>query len=442
MRSLFLASLFSILMLLGLAAPFIAALGYVWVDIVKPQNLAYSIINGAPLALISVIITTIFFLINDRKNPPKVGSIMLLLVFFSAWITLTTALSSPELQLVGWFKWKSSFYILLFTLFIPFIFRSRIQIESLLLIIIFSASTVFFSAGVKTALGSGGYGQLAIMGQENTGLSESSTLAAVCVMLIPLMHYCIKHTLIFPRNKLTKLFFIGLIGLALLTVVGTSARTGLIAIIVLTTSYFLRSQRKLLILLLLPIIFVISTNIDVTSTLWGGRMSTINTYEADSSALGRIAVWKWTLDFVQENPLGGGFNAYLLNGISSVNEQGIFYYAPGVLKGKAFHSVYFEILGEQGYLGFFVYFLIIYITLIKLYKIKKNYQTFPEFKWICDLSVHLRDSIIIFLAAGAFIGIGYQPYIFYLIAITISLEQYLVNSERLSKDEKIKGVSN
>lgn len=418
-------------MLLGFAAPFSAALGYVWIDIVKPQTLAYSIINGAPLALISVIFTFVLYLTKDRKAVPKFDSIMFLIGFFAFWITVTTTFSFPELQVLAWFKWKSSFYSLLFALFLPFIFRTRIQLEALLLIIIFSASTIFFSAGIKTALGSGGYGQLAIMGQQNTGLSESSTLAAVCVMLIPLMHYCIKNSLIFPQNKLSKLFFLGLIVLALLTVVGTSARTGLIAIIVLAASYILRSKKKLFVVLLMPIVFVIYENIDLSSTIWGGRMATINTYDADSSALGRIAVWKWTLDFVQENPLGGGFNAYLLNRIATVNEQGISYYAPGILKGKAFHSVYFELLGEQGYIGFFVYFLIIFLTWMKLYQIKKKFQGVQGFEWLCDLSTHLRDSIVIFLSAGAFIGIGYQPYIFYLIAITMSLGQYLGTSPRL-----------
>src|SRR3546814_10111048 len=44
-----------------------------------------------------------------------------------------------------------------------------------------------------------------------------------------------------------------------------------------------------------------------------GRMSTIQTYEADASASTRLAVWAWTWDYAKKNPLGGGFEAYRQN---------------------------------------------------------------------------------------------------------------------------------
>jgi putative inorganic carbon (HCO3(-)) transporter len=83
---------------------------------------------------------------------------------------------------------------------------------------------------VKTLLGSGGYGTLAIMGVENTGLAEGSTLALVFVMLIPLIIFLMRNTLIFPRNRLTYALSSAYIVTALATVVGTGARTGMIAV--------------------------------------------------------------------------------------------------------------------------------------------------------------------------------------------------------------------
>ena len=40
------------------------------------------------------------------------------------------------------------------------------------------------------------------------------------------------------------------------------------------------------------------------------RMSTITGHEQDMSASTRVAVWNWTLDYVDVNPWGGGFDAY------------------------------------------------------------------------------------------------------------------------------------
>lgn len=425
MRGLFLTAVFTFLIFQGASVPFVAALAYVWVDIVKPQDLAYSIINSMPLAFIAGMAAIGFYVINDRKSPPKFTPVMFLLCVFAAWITLSTAISNEYLQIFSWNKWDWAFKVLVFTVFIPYVFRSRVQIEALILIIILSVGTLFFSAGVKTALGSGGYGVLAIMGAQNTGLAEGSTLAAVCVMLLPLMHFALGNSVIFSTNKYFRFVVVGLMVTAAATVIGTAARTGLIAAGVLFFRYFIRSKKKAMWLFFIATSLGILLISDVSSSVWSSRMKTINTYDQDSSALGRIAVWKWTLEFVSEHPLGGGFDAYKLNRIASVSELGATYYEPGKMAGKAFHNIYFEVLGEQGIPGLLIYITIMVLTLVNLRKIAKKCNGSPELNWAKNLAQALGDATIIFLAAGMFIGIAYQPFIFYMVAISISLQQYL-----------------
>ena len=48
---------------MGFTAAFAAALGFVWVDIVKPQQLAYSIINDLPLSLVAALTTLFLFVV-------------------------------------------------------------------------------------------------------------------------------------------------------------------------------------------------------------------------------------------------------------------------------------------------------------------------------------------------------------------------------------------
>ena len=433
MRGLFLTFVFVLLLFQGGSAPFIAALAYVWVDIVKPQELAYSIINGKPLALIAGVCTIVFYFLNDRKSPPKFTFVLFLLCVFAGWITLTTAIADPGLQAFSWGKWDWAFKVLIFTIFMPYVFRSRVQIESFILVLILSIATLFFSAGVKTLLGSGGYGVLAVMGASNTGLAEGSTLAAVCIMLIPLIHFAYNDSIIFPQNKYLKIFALGLLVTAIATVIGTAARTGVIAGGVLIFRYVIRSKRKFLWLSSMAVVVGVLLLADVFSSVWGSRMSTINSYDQDSSALGRIAVWKWTLGFVADHPLGGGFDAFRLNGIAAVSEHGISYYQPGRMDGKAFHNIYFEVLGEQGIPGLIIYILIIALVLVKLHHVYKKFGNDSELKWASNLAKSLTDAIIVFLAAGMFIGIAYQPYIFYVIAISIALEQYIERCTSLKK---------
>jgi putative inorganic carbon (HCO3(-)) transporter len=428
MQSLFLSAVFFILIFTGFSAAFAAALGFVWVDIVKPQQLAWAIITNWPLSLIAAVAMVAQYFIKDRKFPPRLGSILILIAIFTVWVTFTTMMSTiPERP---WGKWDWVYKVLLFALFIPFIFRSRVQIEAFVLVFVFSAATIFFSAGVKTMLGGGGYGTLAIMGGGNTGLAEGSTLAVVCVMLIPLIVFLMRHTLLFPRSWITYGLFIGIIVTALATVVGTGARTGIIAVVVLCGLSALKSKRKLWWIAGAALVGIGYLNVDLSDTRWGARMSTIETYNKDSSALGRLKVWEWTVKYTGEHPFGGGFDAFLHNRIANVREDGtVEYYPEGRLVGKAFHSVYFEVLGEQGYPGFAIYFAMIVIALFKLRKLKKKWRVSLEQAWMVELADAVSSAILIFLAGGAFVGIAYQPFIFYMLALTAVIEQYAARVE-------------
>lgn len=428
MQSLFLSAVFFTLIFTGFSAAFTAALGFVWVDVVKPQQLAWAIITDWPLSLIAAVAMIAQYTLKDRKFPPKFSGILALIAVFTIWVTLTTMMSIiPERP---WGKWDWVYKVLLFALFIPFVFRSRVQIESFILVFVFSAATIFFSAGVKTLLGGGGYGTLAIMGGGNTGLAEGSTLAVVSVMLIPLIVFLMRHTLVFPRNWMTYGLFSGIILTALATVVGTGARTGIIAVAVLAGLSMLESKKKLWWIAAAALAGIVFLNIDLSQTRWGARMSTIETYNKDSSALGRLKVWEWTAKYTADHPLGGGFDSFLLNRIANVTEDGtVQYYPEGRLVGKAFHSVYFEVLGEQGFPGFAMYFAMILIALFKLRKLKKKWRNHPDMEWVVSLADALISAMLIFLAGGAFVGIAYQPFIFYMLGLTVAIDQYVIRAE-------------
>jgi probable O-glycosylation ligase (exosortase A-associated) len=436
MQSLFLSAVFAAFMLAGVYAPFAAALGFIWVDIVRPQQLAYSIINTLPLSFIAAVATLGLFLVKDRKSPPRFSPILGLIVLLIVWVTFTTSMSSFPVQ--AWSKWDWASKVLMFAVLIPYIFRSRIQIEAFLLIFVFSAGTILFSAGVKTMLGGGGYGTLAVLGTGNTGLSESSTLAVVCVMLIPVIMFLMRYTLIFPRNMLTQSLFLGIIVIALAAVVGTTARTGIIAVGVMCLMSLAQSKKKMWWIAGFALAGIVIMNLDLSSTRWGNRMSTIETYNSDGSAMGRIKVWQWTIGFVGSHPLGGGFDAYLHNRIIGAGPDGETVYLPeGQIGGKAFHSIYFEVLGEQGIPGFIMYYLMIGMTLAKLLKLKKTWKDDPGLGWISALANAMVTMVMVFLAGGSFVGIAYQPYIFYIISLTVALDQY---AARVVRDQiKTKG---
>lgn len=423
MRSAFLAIVLTYVLYIGISYPFVAMLAYVWIDIVKPQSLAYSIINGLPLSLIAAAITLVSFVLKGEKKKVNSVALLALLGFFAFWTTFTTIIADPGIE--PWTKWDWAFKVVMFSIFIPFVIRSRIHIEAFLLTMVFAVATISFSGGVKAALGGGGYGVLAVMGSSNSGLAESSTLAAVCAMQLPIMHYLYKHSVIFAGSKAFKLLIAGTALASIFAVVGSGARTGLVSGGVLLILYAVRSQRKILFGVGLLVALVIVSQLDLSKTAWGSRMSSIGTYEQDSSALGRVEVWKWTANFAMSHPLGGGFDAFRLNRIALVNEQGVQYYDSREYRGKAFHNIFFEVLGEQGLVGLAVYLSILGLTLMKLRRMRKLTRGDPEHDWLNDLAMRMADALIVLLAGGMFVGIAYQGYIFYLVALAICLGELM-----------------
>jgi O-antigen ligase len=149
-------------------------------------------------------------------------------------------------------------------------------------------------------------------------------------------------------------------------------------------------------------------------------MGTINTAGSDASAMGRVAAWLWTLDYVKEHPLGGGFNVYFINSFSLPMSDGSIL----EVKGKAFHSIYFEVLGELGYPGLVMFLSMLFWSIATLMKIRKRARAHPELAWLGDIATALVCSTLVYMFGGAFVGVAFQPYFWYLFGIGISLKHY------------------
>ena len=166
-------------------------------------------------------------------------------------------------------------------------------------------------------------------------------------------------------------------------------------------------------------------------TTFTNRMNTIKTYQADESASTRLAVWKWTIDYAKDHPFGGGFNAFLGNHIRydlKTAEGGAITGGSKVEvdKARAYHSAYFEMLGEQGYPGLALWLAINLIGIVRMEVLRRRYRD-PEGElgWAGPLAAALQSAHIVYLLGAAFIAIAFQPFIYMLIGAQIGLDTYL-----------------
>ncbi|WP_267396793.1 MULTISPECIES: putative O-glycosylation ligase, exosortase A system-associated [unclassified Sphingomonas] len=416
----FLVTLFG----MGLRRPFLLVLAYVYIDIVSPQRLTYLLLNTVPISLIAVVLAVGGWLLVDNKADsrfaPRQALIVVLLLY--CWATTLTA----DYPLEAADKWGWVWKCLAFAAFLPLTLRTRLRIEALLLFMILSAASIIIVGGIKTVAGGGGYGQLDLMITNNSGLYEGSTISAVAIAIIPLIVWFMKYGTVFrPDWKVTG-FCLALIFACLLIPVGTSTRTGLLCIGLVALLSLRNAKRKLLYLAMIATVGIVA--VPFLPSAFTDRMNTVKTYQADESASTRLAVWQWTIDYAKTHPFGGGFAAYLGNhiryDIKTSNGAGV----QDKLtqdKARAYHSAYFEMLGEQGYPGLALWLSISLIGIVRMEMLRRRYRDpAGELAWAGSLAAALQTAHLVYLLGAAFIAIAFQPFIYMLIGAQIGLDTY------------------
>ena len=423
LRSLWLLFVYSSFLGLSFPAPFVATLGYVWVDTFGPQNVAYIILNQIPVAMIMGAVAVGGYFLLDRRSPPPPSAESALMIAMVVWVNLTMIWA--EVPNAAWEKWDWAFKTLVFATFIPLVIRSRIQIEAFAQTYVFSLAANFIPFGLKTLISGGGYGaNLGLVGG-NSGLAEGGLLSTVCLMAIPLALHLSKHSELIPSMKLLRLGYWCVAALALITAIGTYERSALLGAVVLGIYMWIRSRHKVQFGILVGIVACLL--VYSTSSTWNDRVSTIGNFEHENSALTRILVWRWTLEFSATHPFGGGFQSYLVDRVELPATET----EPAEVEfGRAFHSIYFEMLGEQGYPGVAIFVAITITTFLKLRRLANVARSSPELGWVASLSDALQSGMAVFLVSGAFVGIVFQPMYWYFIAMSISLNAYMRRVER------------
>lgn len=417
------------LMAIGLRRPFVFVLGYVYIDNVSPQRLSYYLLNSVPISLIFVVLAVGAWLLVDDKKDTRVAPRQALLLLLLIYCGVTTTQADFLVEAAN--KWSWVWKALAFAIFLPLTLRTRLRFEALGLFMVLSAAAIIIVGGIKTIISGGGYGALNLMVTNNTGLYESSIISTVAIAIIPLILYLRKHGTVFPPDWRVNLFAFALIFACALIPVGTEARTGLICIGVLLVLALRFTQRRMLYLgSLAAIVLVVVPLLPESFT---DRMDTIKSYKADQSASTRLAVWAWTWDYAKDHPFGGGFDAYRQNKLrmelQQTSEDGGTRNVETIVTtdaARAYHSSYFEMLGEQGFPGLIMWLLIHGIGVVRMEMLYRRYRNrgVDNDQWIGALASALQQAHIVYLVGALFVGIAYQPFVYMLVGMQIGLDTY------------------
>jgi O-antigen ligase len=429
-----------VLLALGLRRPFLWVLAYVYIDVLVPQKISYNILAHIPISLIAFVLCFGGWLAMDAKADTRFTFRQSLLVALLAYCGMTTIAADFPVEAAA--KWAWVWKGLIFAIFLPFTLRTRLRFEAVTLVMVLTVGSIIIDGSIKTVVGGGGYGTLPLFVNDNTGIYEGSILSTIAIAIIPLIVWLARHGTVFKPDWRVTLFAVALIFACVLIPVGTQARTGLLCLALLAVLSLRNVKRRLLYVGAAGALGVMAIPFLPQSFL--ERMGTIENHQGDKSASTRVAVWKWTIDYAKEHPFGGGFDAYRSNKIkyTTVTAQT----SGGTTslgfedvedKGRAYHSSYFEMLGEQGWAGLALWLWLQALGLWQMERLQRRWRKraaeFPDDPaqhWQAPFAGALQQAQLVYLLGSLFVGIAFQPFMLMIIGLQCGLWSYCRRLER------------
>jgi probable O-glycosylation ligase (exosortase A-associated) len=298
-------------------------------------------------------------------------------------------------------QWSKVMKIMLMSYVTCILIRDKKHVQLLIGVIVFSLAYYGVKGGIFTLTSGGLY---MVMGPGNSFIAGNNEMALALVITIPLLYYL----QIITKHKLARYGLVVAMLLCAVAALGSYSRGALLALAAMGGFLWLKSQHKLRLALLC--ILAIPLVLAYMPEKWTQRMDTINTYEVDQSVAGRFNAWGMAYNLSKDRPLvGGGF---------AVTTRELFdRYAEDVNDvPRAAHSIYFQALGEHGYVGLGLYLLLGFLTWRSGVWIIRNTKNLKEYQWASSLASMIQVSIIGFATGGAFLSLLYFDVPYYLMA--------------------------
>lgn len=385
---------------------------WTWVSIMNPHKLAWSFATNLPFALASAVAVFIALVVDNKQWRIPREPLVVVLAMFTAWMCLTTLTAiNPEpsqVQLIKVLK------IQLMTLVAFAVIRDRRQIEWFILIMVISIGFYGVKGGIFTITTGGGE---RVWGPDGGFIGGNNEIGLAMVTTIPLMN-CLRMVAQKPWQRH------GLLAMMVLTAVstlGTQSRGALLAISAMGLMLWLRSSRKVGSAVLLGV--VVALLMAVMPASWDERMRTIGTYSEDSSAMGRLEAWRMAINLANDRPLvGGGFEIYDAKVFAT--------YAPDFV-ARAAHSIYFQVLGEHGYVGLILYLMTFILGYRVCTRIRKETKGQADVQWIHQFAGMFQVSLVGYAVGGAFLSLAYFDLPYNVMVLIIACKYWLREQRRL-----------
>jgi probable O-glycosylation ligase (exosortase A-associated) len=397
-------------------SPYLGVLVFNWLSLMSPNRLAYSFAAEMPWAMIVGVVTLLTWLVSRENKRYPLTALGFLLLAWALWISITTATAiSPELAVI---KWANTVKTLLIACLVMMLANNRQRIIAMVWVCAVSVGFYGLKGGPWWILHRG---EWPVVGPEATQMADGNQLALALCMALPLIFY-LYHLV---KHRLLRLCILGAGFLNLVAIFGTYSRGGLIALSAVGVFLLWKSRHRLMFALVGAVIFF--TAAPFVPQKWIDRMTTIETYDEDNSANLRFQWWRMAQRIASDLPItGGGFSVFL-------NPQVYPRYNPDADQPRDVHSIYFEVLGEHGYVGLAIFVALLGAAFLTASKTIFMTRRHEELRWAADLARMFQVSLIGYATAGAFLTLATSHEYYQIVGMIGALEAYVRQAVKAKK---------
>lgn len=413
MRDIVLTIIIGALLVITLRFPFVGAYLWAWLSLMNPHKMTYGFAFNQPFAQVAAIVTMVALLYARERRPLPLNSMVIAQISLLVWMSITSlfAMAPSDAVLERWiFVLKIQVMLMATWMLIT----DPKKLRGLIWVVTLSVGYFGIKGGVFTLL-TGGSSR--VWGPPGGMIEENNALAVALVMIMPMMYH-LRET---ERNSWIRHGLMGAMVLCAFSILGSQSRGALLAS--LSMAFFLglkgkhpvRTSVLLAMFAMLAIAFMPDT--------WSNRMETLRTYEQDGSAMSRIWSWHTHWNAAVDRPLVGvGFDA--------ANAAVFGKYAPldgayAVFQGRVWvaHSIYFQMLGEHGFVGLGLFLMLGLLTWRSAARLARVAGRDPELSlWVPTLMRMTQVSLIGFAVGGAFLSLANHDLPYYIVGFVIATD--------------------
>jgi len=404
-----------------LFSPYFGVLMWTWIAYFAPHRYAWGAARyGFFQPAILIAIPTLIGLLFAPKNMRILTRETVLLAGLWLWLAITTLYISFMPEFAGHAADATAHLnqiskILLMTFVTILLVTSKGKLRGLVLVILASFGIRAMSAAVFY-LSTGG--QYRIYGPDGTFVEDNNDFALALNMTIPMFFYMARAE---PRLWM-RIGLRVLMVCVIVSVVGTYSRGGLVGLTVVTLAIVAKSRQKVISLVLVSI--AVLCMITFTTTMWKDRMTNFMEGNLDESESARLVAWSGGWNLALHYPITGG-------GLDVFTDQGVFpQYVPVSLRAALYsklhtlhssHSIYFQMLGEQGFVGLAIFLVLLGTSYTSLRGLRKRASTAENLNWVVPYTHMFEVALLAYMANGATLGRAYFDLFYQIIACVIIL---------------------